>query len=64
MMVFYIIYKGLKIFIRAFTKENTNTSFGKRGQTRKDKRNIIDAEFTEIESKIHTREEEKANGEG
>ncbi len=63
-IVFYFIYKGFKIFIKVFSKDKS-TSYT-RGETTatKDKNNIEEAEFTEIESKIHTRDENKVDGAG
>ncbi len=64
LIVFYIIFQGLKIFIRAFSKGKQSNSFGKKRKPRRDNRNIEDAEYTEIESKIHTQEKDKVDGEG
>jgi len=64
LIVFYLIFHGLKLFIRSFSRGRQTTTFGKKNKTREDKRNIEEAEFTEIESKIHTREKDKVDGEG
>jgi len=63
-IVFYIIYQGFKIFIRAFQKGKRTNTFNRTQKSSKDKSNIEEAEFTEIESKIHTQEKDKPDGEG
>ena len=63
LIVFYVIYKGFKFFIRAFQRGKQTDSFGRKKETSQDERNIEDAEFTEIESEIHTKNESKVDSE-
>ncbi len=62
LIVFYVIFQGIKIFIRAFSRSRRSNSFGKKSTTRQDNGNIEEAEFTEIESKIHTQDKDKVDG--
>lgn len=64
LIIFYLIFRGLKIIIRVFNRGKQSTSFGKRSRTHQDNRNIEEAEFTEIESEIHTQNESKVDDEG
>jgi len=65
LIVFYLIFIGLKIFLRAFiNRRKQSTSFGKRRRTHQDNKNIEEAEFTEIESEIHTQNKSKVDDEG
>ena len=64
LIVFYLIFRGFKMIVRFFIGGKQSKSFGKRSRTHNDNKNIEEAEFTEIESEIHTKNESKVNGEG
>lgn len=64
LIIFYLIFRGLKIITRIFIRGKQSKSFGKRSRTSQNNKNIEEAEFTEIESEIHTQNESKVDGEG
>ncbi|MCH7972795.1 MAG: hypothetical protein IIB07_04640 [Bacteroidetes bacterium] len=64
LIIFYLIFRGLKIIARIFIRGKQSKSFDKRGKAPQDNKNIEEAEFTEIESEIHTQDESKVDGEG
>jgi len=62
LIVFYIIFQGIKIFIRSFSKMGQTNSYRNKSTKNSNNRNIEEAEFTELESKIHTQDKENTDG--
>lgn len=57
LIIFYIIFKGLKIFIRYISRGRQSKSYRNSND-----RNVEEAEFTEIDSQIHTQDKDSTNG--
>jgi len=57
LIIFYIIFQGIKIFIRSFAKRRQSNTY-----RNSNNRNVEEAEFTEIESQIHKQDKDSTDG--